>query len=60
LVGFFARVELATFVDELAAGCAFHGERCHEADSLDARAGLLGASPPGDVPGVEVGRVEFL
>lgn len=60
LVCFLARVELSALVDKFAAGGAFHGEGCHKTDGLNARTSLLGAAPPGDIPGVEIGRIVFL
>ena len=39
-----ACVELSAFVDEFAAGSAFHAERCHETDGLDSWAGFLWAA----------------
>jgi len=54
---FFARVELAAFVDELAAGCAAHAEGRHQADGLHFGPGLLGTAAALEFGRVEVGRV---
>ena len=37
---FFTGVELATFIDEFAAGSAFHTERCHQPNGLELRTGF--------------------
>ena len=53
----FARVELAAFVDELAAGGAAHAEGRHQADGLHFWPSLLGTTAALEFGRVEVGRV---
>lgn len=54
---FFARVEFAAFVDELAAGCAAHAEGRHQTDGLYFWTCLLGTAAALEFRRVEVGRV---